>query len=593
MSYLNAASMAAGSQDAAQPLSLLQAVLALAACVLAPMTAFYLRPSVNVLNHIIALVAWGLLVWSLGLSAGKRRASLRGSAPLLTAGLLLMLGVLLSQLWRGLPLSMALSSLGALLAALILVLGGAAVRAGRRTASLMTALAFGWVILGVLSAAVCCIQVFQPDLADGLWIARSPIPGMAVGNIRQPNHLATLLIWSCVSLVWLHETGRLWRGATGLLMALFMFSLVLTASRTGLLGMLMLCAWGLLDRKLARGSRFALLGSALMYALAWWLMSVWAAQGGEHAFRAASRVAEGAASPTRLAVILNAWELIKQNPVLGVGWDGFNLAWSMTPFPDRPTALFTHTHNLPVQLLVELGLPLGLLVLGLLAWAAVKAFKASARVSGRDALALRCAFMMLLMMGVHGMLEHPLWHVYFLLPTALLWGLCLGDETVALPASTGRGTFLLGTLKVAGIWVVASGIATATDFMRVSVLYSDEPGELPLLERIQRGQQSWLFSTMADYAFATNYPPGEESLAAVKLTSHRLVDARLMMIWAQSLHLGGDDERARYVVQRLREFRKPLAQQWLAQCELPTTQGQPKPFQCDPPTKVFTFRDML
>ncbi|MDG4869776.1 O-antigen ligase family protein, partial [Guyparkeria sp. 1SP6A2] len=67
--------------------------------------------------------------------------------------------------------------------------------------------------------------------------------------------------------------------------------------------------------------------------------------------------AEGAGSPSRLAILDNAWALTLANPWLGVGWGEFNFAWSLTPFPDRPVAFFDHTHNLPSQLAVELGLP--------------------------------------------------------------------------------------------------------------------------------------------------------------------------------------------------------------------------------------------
>ena len=38
--------------------------------------------------------------------------------------------------------------------------------------------------------------LFWPALADGSWIARSGVPGRAVGNMRQPNHLASLLLWA-------------------------------------------------------------------------------------------------------------------------------------------------------------------------------------------------------------------------------------------------------------------------------------------------------------------------------------------------------------------------------------------------------------
>ena len=56
--------------------------------------------------------------------------------------------------------------------------------------------------------------------------------------------------------------------------------------------------------------------------------------------------------------------MIAREPLAGVGFGEFNLAWTLTEFPHRPTAFFDHTHNLPLHLMVELGIPLGLLVFG-------------------------------------------------------------------------------------------------------------------------------------------------------------------------------------------------------------------------------------
>ncbi len=63
----------------------------------------------------------------------------------------------------------------------------------------------------MLSLLVSIIQVFWPELPDGSFIARSGIPGRAVGNMRQPNHLASLLMWSCVAAVYLADQSSLRR----------------------------------------------------------------------------------------------------------------------------------------------------------------------------------------------------------------------------------------------------------------------------------------------------------------------------------------------------------------------------------------------
>ena len=68
------------------------------------------------------------------------------------------------------------------------------------------AFCIGLVVAGVASSAD------RPDPGvraarwpDGDWIALAAIAGRAIGNLRQPNHLSSLLLWSIVAVVWLGE----------------------------------------------------------------------------------------------------------------------------------------------------------------------------------------------------------------------------------------------------------------------------------------------------------------------------------------------------------------------------------------------------
>ena len=45
---------------------------------------------------------------------------------------------------------------------------------------------------------------------------------------------------------------------------------MLSGSRTGAIGILTLAGWGLLDRRLSRAARLALIAAPLVYALLWW-----------------------------------------------------------------------------------------------------------------------------------------------------------------------------------------------------------------------------------------------------------------------------------------------------------------------------------
>ncbi len=183
-------------------------------------------------------------------------------------------------------------------------------------------------------------------------------------------------MWMAVAAVFITEK-RGWRALLAPLLFASVFTVVLSASRTGFIGIAMLAILGLVDRRLSRTARLSLLATPLMLGLSWWLMAQWSAEG--HAFGAASRLSEGAGSPSRLAILRDAWTLTLAHPLLGVGWGSFNFAWSLTPFPARPIAFFDHTHNLPSQLAVELGLPWAGAVLALLCWALWQAWRGAAR----------------------------------------------------------------------------------------------------------------------------------------------------------------------------------------------------------------------
>ena len=271
------------------------------------------------------------------------------------------------------------------------------------------------------------VQVFAPEWADGEWIAGTSLEGRASGNLRQPNHLSSLLLWSLVGALWLSESleGKRLRLARAGLIALmvgFIFGLVLSASRTGMLGVLALAAWGALDSTLSRRSRLMLCMSPLIYALCWGGLTTWAHLSG-HVFGGAARLrSETDISSSRFGIWSDTLGLIAQHPWFGVGWGEFNLAWSLTPFPHRPGAFFDHTHNLLLQWVVELGVPVATVVAALLSWAMWRAWCASclsASAPDRErALLLRAAWMMVLLVAWHSLLEYPLWYAYFLLPAA-------------------------------------------------------------------------------------------------------------------------------------------------------------------------------
>ncbi len=557
------------------------------AAALPPLLAFNQTPAATLYNQLLALAGWGLALVCWASSAPGWRAGLKSPAAVAMA--LLLAAPVVSVVGRGLPLSLGLNAvavIGAGLAVLLLAQGLS--RPARQKAA--EAFCCGLLLTGLLSVGISLVQVFAPELANGVVIARSGVVGSAVSNLRQPNHLASLMMWSAIAAVYVTER-RGWRWLLPPLLAAFVFTVVLSASRTGYIGIAMLAVWGIVDRRLSATARLSLLATPLMLGASWWLMSHWSAESG-HAFRGASRLAEGAGSPSRVAILRDAWGLITANPLTGVGWGEFNFAWSLTPFPTRPIAFFDHTHNLPAQLAVELGLPWAGAVLGLLAWALWRGWRGAVNSQGDDAPLRRAALMIVLTIGLHSLLEYPLWYAYFLLPACFALGLALPVEDAPEPASAGPAIAL-------GALLIAASVFAVWDYQRIAVIYAPGPDAQPLKQRIAIGQRSPFFSHQADYAAATSLPPGPDALAAARRTAFSLVDARLLMHWSRSLEATGDIEGARFLADRLREFRNPTGDSWFESC----TEAAPSPdaspasapasmVQCQPASGVVDWRTL-
>jgi len=554
--------------------------IALAAAAAPSLLAYNVSPSPTFLNQALAFLLWGVFFALAARGAGDGPRFAWPRIALAALGVLA-LAALWSWIPGGLPGSLALSTLGTLAAAALALASGAAARddAGE---SLFVAFCSAWVFAGVLNAAVALIQVFAPGLADGNLVAISGIAGRAVGNLRQPNHLSSLLLWACIAVVALVQLRRLSPRWALALLALFVWAVVLTASRTGLVSVLLLGAWGLADRRLARPARALLLAAPLLYGAAWWGMAQWA-QLSQHSFGGTARLAETDISGSRFGIWANTLKLIEAHRWFGVGWGEFNLAWTLTPFPGRPVAFFDHAHNLPLQLAAEIGVPLALLVLALLATAFGRALWRSWRRDDDTACAQRAALMMVLMIGLHSLLEYPLWYSYFLLPACWAFGLALRVE--AADEATEAAAARRPVLAAAGWLLVAGALFSVWDYSRVSAIYQAEPGAPPLSARIQRGQGSVFFAHHADYAAVTSgvSVPGDPAHAFDR-TTHYLLDSRLMMAWAKSLAAQGDVEAARHIAARLREFRKVDAEGFFEPCpDGAQPPGAGLPFQCELP----------
>jgi Virulence factor membrane-bound polymerase, C-terminal/O-Antigen ligase/Protein glycosylation ligase len=577
------------------PAHLPAAALLTLAAALPSLLAYNLTPSPTILNQCLAVALWGGALLMAG--AAGRIGGGRDAWALLAA-----LGALaLAAAWSwgpgAWPTSLALSALLLLACAAVTVLAGAT-WGGRADAPSFAAYFYlGLLLAGVLGALIALVQVFRPEWADGTWIARSGLAHRAVGNLRQPNHLGSQLAWSLVALAALLELGRLRRATGWLLLPLLVGGMVLTGSRTGGIDMLLLTLWALLDRSLSKPTRVLLLAAPLLYAAGWFAMQAWNAAEG-----VASSGGRGDISSSRFGIWSNTLSLIAQQPWTGVGFGEFNLAWTFTPFPGRPIAFFDHTHNLPLQLAVELGLPLAALTLGLLGLALLQAWRRAAAAPAVQLHVARPALVMVLAILLHSLLEYPLWYAYFLLPAAFAWGLALARPAVVgdgIPPRAQAGARRAMLLPLAGALMIAGTGFTGMDYLRVVAIFAPPPGAAPLAQRIAHGQRSLLFAYHADYAALTTGEPADAAAQALarERAPHFLLDARLMMALSRSLAAQGQVDAARHVADRLREFRHASAEEFFAVCVAPSASSPASSsaadaFQCEPARDAHPWRTL-
>lgn len=551
---------------------------ALLAVAVPSLLAYSLSPSATLINQCLAVALWG--GFALLLPASQLGPALRRAWPLAAVLVLLAAAALGSWGWGSLPWSLAAAALSVLAPALLLALLGAAESAAGGGARVWSALAWGLLVAGIGSALVALVQVFMPRWADGMLVAHSALVGRAVGNLRQPNHLCSLLLWALVSAVSLHELGQLPRRLLWPIAVLLVFAVELSASRTGAVGLLLLPLWALLDRRLSPAARRLLLMAPLVYALAYAAMAGYGHFSSQAVGAGARIAAEASAAAqstnSRWNVWGNTWALVRAQPWTGVGFGEYNLAWTLTPFAHRPTAYFDHAHNLPLHLMAELGVPLALLVLALLGQALLLAWRRCARLDGQAGIAARSALAAVLMILLHSLVEYPLWYSYFLLPSALAWGVALGagwrqEAAGADPRATVSTTAPASRLrlnKVGGLVMVVCASAALVDYLQITAIYAPSEGDSrSLSERIARGQRSPLFAHHADYAAATNAiaPPAQYGIGLQRAV-HNLLDTRLMIAWARAQYALGQVELARALAQRVGDFGHAEAADLLGVC---------------------------
>lgn len=463
----------------------------------------------------------------------------------------------------------------------------------------------GLAAYGLLSAQIALLQFLAPEAAvsAGGWLVSPSLGGRVGANLHQPNHLATVLVWGAAAWVSLAAQGLMrgplaWGG-----MALYMAGLVTTGSRTGALALGLLVLWALTDRRLSTQHRLLLGGAPALYGVASALLAHWGPQTDAVA-TTVKRLGfgDGMSAEGRWWGWRNTLDLIAAEPWLGVGFGNFHRAWMLTPLPDRNGELFTNTHNLVLTLLVEWGVPLGLLMIGLILAVVWKASRrAWADEDAQTGPARRFAVVMVAVIGLHSLLEYPLWYAHMALPTVMALWVAWGYDLRPGQASE-RQTLAAALL---GMSMMVMAAVLWWDYQKVTVLYGNSYGRYEFhhnREAMAKGQDSWFFGKYADRVVIHSvrpqagqpWPPELER--AFKRGMHDVMYPQLMRRWAEAYAARGepgDLDRARHIARRVWELRITQGASWFEPCRqaLKGERMDQLPFQCEEPKIRFDWRD--
>lgn len=385
----------------------------------------------------VLLMVHGLLGWSPYFGQ-----ALTGALYLAWAGLMIMAGRALAQIWGFEKLILVIAS----------------------------ALAAG----ALLSAAAGIIQFYELKTPLNAWVAQSR--GAALfGNLAQTNHFASHATLGLLSLAYLSLRGRraAWVALPCTLPLLFVLGL--SGSRSVWLFLLaaLALAAGLraVTRDDANRRLFIVVG---VMVIVYFLMQM-AVQAGwirpveQEAVTAVDRLFSSPGSISdRFRLWGAAWTLWLEHPLQGLGWGGFAADYyrHVTVIDaDNLYGLYQNSHNIVLHLLAETGLIGGLLlVVPLLIWS-FHVLRAP-----RDArlwwlLGLTGVF------AIHSLLEYPLWYAYFLGVAALLLGIA---DTPALAMRRIRllafVLLLAGGFNLAVLW---------TGYRTFERIFHPGPHELP------------------------------------------------------------------------------------------------------------------
>jgi len=417
-------------------------------------------------------------------------------------------------------------------------------------------------IAGLISSAMALLQYANLEGFFAPWVNLTE-SGVASANLRQRNQFASLtnlglamLLASAISAdasTFLRRAIFWILPAAGLLAA----ANAASASRTGLVEIGLLCLlfalWGGWRQ---RAVRMILVAAVLTYALA--AIALPYAMGFDASlYGMAARLKDGdSVCSSRLTLWSNVLDLIAQKPWLGWGWGELDYAHYITLYEGpRFCDILDNAHNLPLHLAVELGLPVAVGVCGVFTWLIWR--QRPWREQNPDR---QLAWAVLALIGLHSLLEYPLWYG----PFQMAVGLCLCVLWQTRQVNSFRPKYemnwpVVQVLQgISAIFLIVICAVVTWDYHRISQIYL-APSARDAAYRddtLAKSQGSWFFSQQVLFAEVNLTPLTRANAqwtfdAATRLL-HFSPESRVIEKVIESATLLGRDDEAMFYLARYR-----------------------------------------
>ena len=433
-----------------------------------------------------------------------------------------------------------------------------------------------WLVVGLLAAAVISavlgmLQYLGLAREMSPWV-NQPLKGDAFANLRQRNQFASLTSLGLVALLgWLALRAKTQSLTAGSWSIAIVFLNVLAAgvacsvSRTGamqwvLVGVLM-AAWGWRNAKQepAFGKGLVWLSiAAPLLVVVWSVLMPWLALqttgewGASMILRVTGQAQDYAACGGRRVLWTNVLALIAQHPWLGWGWGETDYAHFMTGYNSmRFCDMLDNAHDFPLHLALEFGVPFALTVMAMVSVWILRRRPWQEPHAGRV-----MAWCLMVVLGVHSLLEYPLWYGPFQMTLGLAIGLLWASPNAVAKVEVQEGPMLVAALLFIGC------LYAAWDFNRVGQIYRPAASRDAVYRDnpLHHAKQSWLFKNQADFAELTTQSVTVDNAVevypqAVSLM-HYSPEARVVQRVIDSGKLLGHDEQAQMLSERLKDVKQ-------------------------------------